>query len=68
MAKEKIKEPPLYIPITYQCHIHEMTRRLVGPSSGSMVRVKFKISSGLANVVSMVLGRESSVKSTKNKD
>jgi hypothetical protein len=68
MAKEKIKEPPLYIPITYQFHIQEMTRRTARPSSGSMVRVKFKISSGLANVVFMVLGRESSVRSSKNED
>jgi len=33
------------------------------PSSGSIVRVKFRISSGLAKVVFMVVGRERSVKS-----
>lgn len=33
------------------------------PSSGSMVRVKFRMSSGLGKEILMVLGRESSVKS-----
>jgi hypothetical protein len=67
MAKEKTKEPPLYIPITLSVS-HSRNGGVAGPSSGSMVRVKFKISSGFANVVFMVLGRESSVKSTKNGD
>lgn len=71
MANEKVNLPPLYIPAD-QIRIQKATgERIVSmskvalniPSSGVMVKVKFKRSLGSGNSVFMVLGRSSSVRS-----
>ena len=59
MAKENRKEPPLYIPES----MNDIIECGILPSSGSIVRVKFRMSSALGKEILMVLGRERSVKS-----
>jgi hypothetical protein len=62
MLKEKSKAPPLYIPGSF-CEQFYVHHPVYAPSSGVMVRVKFRRSEGSGKLVFMVGGRSSSVRS-----
>lgn len=64
ITKEKTKAPPLYMPKPKTCQDKKHKRdRTDMPSSGVMVRVKFRRSAGSGKLVIIVEGRSSSVKS-----
>jgi hypothetical protein len=65
MTKEKTNAPPLYMPgrDVYRDNEHEHETETGIPSSGVMVRVKFRRSAGSGKWVTIVEGRSSSVKS-----